>query len=66
VSLSFDYISLFFSSVVLFISFNVIWFSVGYMKDECFMKRFAWLVVFFVVSMNILIYRSNFVSLLLG
>lgn len=61
-----DYTSLLFSAVVLIISSNVIWFSLGYIGGEFFLKRFAFLVFFFVLSINILIFSCNLIPLLLG
>nr|YP_010713476.1 NADH dehydrogenase subunit 5 [Barbronia weberi]WDA96177.1 NADH dehydrogenase subunit 5 [Barbronia weberi] len=55
-----------FSSVVLFISANVLNFSKFYMKDDLFINRFTILVLLFVTSMNLLIYLPNMIILLLG
>nr|WNS64794.1 NADH dehydrogenase subunit 5 [Barbronia cf. gwalagwalensis LYKG002] len=55
-----------FSSVVLFISANVLNFSKLYMKDDLFINRFTILVLLFVASMNLLIYLPNMIILLLG
>lgn len=65
-SLIFDRISLLFSSSVFFISGNVCWFAVGYLDGEAFIKRFSYLVFFFVVSINMLIYSGNLITVLLG
>lgn len=65
-SMVFDTISLLFSCSVFFISANVCWFSVGYLNGELFIKRFTYLVFFFVVSINILIYSGNLITVLLG
>lgn len=61
-----DSIAFLFSSSVFFISGNVCWFAVGYMHGEPYMKRFIYLVFFFVVSINILIYSGNLITVLLG
>jgi len=55
-----------FSSVVLFISGNVIMFSTLYMKEDKFIDRFTILVLLFVLSINLLIYIPNLIALLLG
>nr|YP_010713489.1 NADH dehydrogenase subunit 5 [Barbronia yunnanensis]WDA96190.1 NADH dehydrogenase subunit 5 [Barbronia yunnanensis] len=55
-----------FSSVVLFISANVLNFSKSYMKDDKFINRFTILMLLFVLSMNLLIYLPNLIVLLLG
>jgi NADH:ubiquinone oxidoreductase subunit 5 (subunit L)/multisubunit Na+/H+ antiporter MnhA subunit len=66
VSLLFDFISLMFSFTVFFISANVFWFGVGYMHGELYIKRFCYLVFFFVLSMNVLIFSGNLLTTLLG
>nr|QWT29490.1 NADH dehydrogenase subunit 5 [Erpobdella sp. JP-2021] len=55
-----------FSSVVLFISANVLNFSKSYMKEDKFIDRFTMLVLLFVLSMNLLIYLPSLIILLLG
>lgn len=55
-----------FSFVVFFISGNVCLFSVGYLEGELFLKRFSYLLFSFIVSINILIYSGNLVTILLG
>lgn len=55
-----------FSSVVLFISANVLNFSKLYIKDDSFINRFTILVLLFVASINLLIYLPNIIILLLG
>nr|YP_009527925.1 NADH dehydrogenase subunit 5 [Laqueus japonicus]AYI69524.1 NADH dehydrogenase subunit 5 [Laqueus japonicus] len=61
-----DKMGIFFSLVVLMISGLVFWYSHSYMSSEIFPRRFGFITVLFVVSMNILIYVPNLVSLLLG
>nr|NP_058505.1 NADH dehydrogenase subunit 5 [Laqueus rubellus]BAA95919.1 NADH dehydrogenase subunit 5 [Laqueus rubellus] len=61
-----DKMGIFFSLVVLLISGLVFWYSHSYMAGEVFPRRFGLITVLFVVSMNILIYVPNLVSLLLG
>nr|QLY90155.1 NADH dehydrogenase subunit 5 [Erpobdella testacea] len=55
-----------FSSVVLFISSNVLMFSKTYMKEDKFINRFTNIVLLFILSMNLLIYIPSMVILLLG
>lgn len=55
-----------FSSVVLFISANVIHFAVPYIRTDKFIPRFSILVLLFVASINLLIYIPNLICLLLG
>ena len=62
----FDYMGILFSSVVLFITSNVIKFSIIYIIEEKFLNRFNILLVIFVLSINILIYIPNIIVLLLG
>lgn len=62
----FDSKGLLFSSVVLFISANVINFSKTYITGEKFNTRFALLVILFVLSINILIFFPHIITLLLG
>lgn len=61
-----DPVGLIFSSVVLFISINVINFAHYYIAGEVFIKRFIHLVILFVLSMNFLIYVPHLMGLLLG
>nr|AVW86107.1 NADH dehydrogenase subunit 5 [Lepidonotopodium sp. YZ-2018] len=55
-----------FSSVVLFISANVLRFTDSYMTSEKFPQRFTSLILLFVLSMNFLIFIPNMMCLLLG
>lgn len=57
---------LLFSSVVLFISANVIKFAETYMEGNHFDARFIILVLIFVFSINILIFFPHIITLLLG
>uniref|UniRef100_UPI0030DE72B9 NADH dehydrogenase subunit 5 n=1 Tax=Micronephthys minuta TaxID=1037237 RepID=UPI0030DE72B9 len=61
-----DPMGMLFSSTVLFISANVLYFSSSYMKDEKFLKRFIHLVLLFVASMNLLIFIPHMMMILLG
>lgn len=55
-----------FSSVVIFISANVIIFAHSYMSEDNFISRFTHIVLLFIISMNFLIYIPNLISILLG
>nr|YP_009169469.1 NADH dehydrogenase subunit 5 [Obscurella hidalgoi]AKL90680.1 NADH dehydrogenase subunit 5 [Obscurella hidalgoi] len=61
-----DQISLSFSGVICIISGCVLLFSSSYMASDLFLKRFVWLVILFVLSMNFLIFISSLPALLLG
>ena len=61
-----DKYGLLFSSVVLFISSNVLIFSNYYISEELFNKRFLYLVVLFILSINFLIFIPHLIGLLLG
>nr|AXA45358.1 NADH dehydrogenase subunit 5 [Toxicochlespira sp. MNHN IM 2013-9841] len=62
----FDSVSLSFSNVVCFISASVMLFSSSYMSHDPFLKRFTWLVILFVFSMNLLVFIPSLPALLLG
>nr|YP_009307947.1 NADH dehydrogenase subunit 5 [Eusyllis blomstrandi]AOR87120.1 NADH dehydrogenase subunit 5 [Eusyllis blomstrandi] len=55
-----------FSSVVCFISANIMLFSTSYMSEESFISRFIHLILLFVLSMNLLIFIPSMISLLIG
>nr|AVW86120.1 NADH dehydrogenase subunit 5 [Melaenis sp. YZ-2018] len=55
-----------FSSVVLFISANVMYFASSYMEGDKYNQRFSHLVLLFVLSMNLLIFIPSLICLLLG
>lgn len=61
-----DPIGMSFSSVVLFISANVIRFSTIYMSHEKYKIRFTVLVLLFILSINLLIFLPHFIILLIG
>nr|QTT61118.1 NADH dehydrogenase subunit 5 [Anentome sp. YY-2021] len=61
-----DPISLSFSNVVCLISGCVMLFSSSYMSHDLFLKRFTWLVMLFVMSMNLLVFIPSLPALLLG
>nr|YP_010583800.1 NADH dehydrogenase subunit 5 [Pteroctopus tetracirrhus]UXN83996.1 NADH dehydrogenase subunit 5 [Pteroctopus tetracirrhus] len=62
----FDWVSCSFSSLVCLISSSVCMFSVTYMKGDINSKRFMFVLMLFVLSMNFLIFIPSFVSLILG
>jgi NADH:ubiquinone oxidoreductase subunit 5 (subunit L)/multisubunit Na+/H+ antiporter MnhA subunit len=61
-----DPVGIIFSSVVLFISANVLRFSTIYIREEKFKARFTILVLLFILSINLLIFIPHFIILLLG
>nr|ATZ70873.1 NADH dehydrogenase subunit 5 [Conus navarroi] len=61
-----DSISLSFSNIVCLISGCVMMFSSSYMSHDPFLKRFTWLVMLFVLSMNLLVFIPSLPALLLG
>nr|QFG38950.1 NADH dehydrogenase subunit 5 [Cominella virgata brookesi] len=61
-----DPVSLSFSNVVCLISGCVMLFSSSYMSQDPFLKRFVWLVMLFVLSMNLLVFIPSLPALLLG
>nr|YP_010583787.1 NADH dehydrogenase subunit 5 [Octopus salutii]UXN83983.1 NADH dehydrogenase subunit 5 [Octopus salutii] len=62
----FDWISCSFSSLVCLISSSVCIFSVSYMKGDMNNKRFMFVLMLFVLSMNFLIFIPSVVGLILG
>lgn len=56
----------FFSRIVLFISANVLQFTRSYIISEIHPKRFTALILLFILSINLLIFIPNIISLLLG
>nr|ANC65474.1 NADH dehydrogenase subunit 5 [Hirudo medicinalis] len=61
-----DYKGAMFSFLVLFISFNVMMFSIEYMSMDMYINRFTALVLLFVLSMNMLIFIPSLGFLLIG
>ena len=61
-----DWISIRFSCVVCLISACVMLFSSSYMSHDSFLRRFRWLVILFVVSINLLIFIPTLPALLIG
>nr|QIZ12543.1 NADH dehydrogenase subunit 5 [Tonicina zschaui] len=66
ISFIMDWTTTLFSALVCFISSCVTMFSFSYMSKDIFIKRFTWIIMLFVLSMNFLIFIPNMVSLLLG
>nr|YP_010946941.1 NADH dehydrogenase subunit 5 [Sigmella digitalis]WGO57698.1 NADH dehydrogenase subunit 5 [Sigmella digitalis] len=62
----FDWMSLLFMGLVLFISSLVVLYSEDYMFGDDNLNRFIWLVLLFVMSMMFLIVSPNMISILLG
>lgn len=65
-TLLFDTYGSLFSFVVLLISANVILFAHFYMAGDIFIRRFIYLVLLFVASINFFIFIPNLITLLLG
>ena len=61
-----DPAGLLFRATVCFISANVIIFSKSYINQEKFQSRFIHLVILFIISINLLIFIPNLITLLLG
>nr|YP_010121336.1 NADH dehydrogenase subunit 5 [Ceratodoris hiroi]QRC77951.1 NADH dehydrogenase subunit 5 [Ceratodoris hiroi] len=64
--LIFDKISISFSMIVTLISGSVFMFAHKYMEEDPFSGRFIWILLSFVVSMNLLIFSGSIFFLLLG
>nr|AMM04648.1 NADH dehydrogenase subunit 5 [Folsomia candida] len=64
--LIFDWMSLSFTGLVMFISSMVLFYSIMYMEGDKFLTRFIFLVYFFVLSMVFMILSPNMISILLG
>nr|YP_010700914.1 NADH dehydrogenase subunit 5 [Rhynchospio aff. asiatica ZW-2021]WCI21129.1 NADH dehydrogenase subunit 5 [Rhynchospio aff. asiatica ZW-2021] len=65
-SLILDPYGMLFSLTVMFISANVMLFTHSYMSSEPFKPRFTYLVMMFILSMNLLIFIPNMITLLIG
>nr|BAJ24459.1 NADH dehydrogenase subunit 5 [Pulchriphyllium giganteum] len=65
-TLLFDWISLIFMGLVIFISSLIIYYSEDYMSGDLFFDRFIILVLLFVFSMVFMILSPNLISILLG
>lgn len=62
----FDFISLYFIRLVSLVSGSVIIFRTSYIRGEVFFGRFIGLVLSFIASIFLLVFRPNLISLLLG
>nr|ATL63090.1 NADH dehydrogenase subunit 5 [Cassida circumdata] len=62
----FDWISLIFSSFVVLITMSVLFYSYEYMKLDINIDRFVNLVILFLLSMILMIFSPNLISILLG
>nr|YP_009459876.1 NADH dehydrogenase subunit 5 [Hydropsyche simulans]AUT18141.1 NADH dehydrogenase subunit 5 [Hydropsyche simulans] len=62
----FDWMSVYFFFVVTLISSMVIYYSKSYMSGEIFINRFIILILLFILSMVLLIFSLNLISILLG
>nr|UZA61307.1 NADH dehydrogenase subunit 5 [Rhynchothorax sp. JZ-2022] len=65
-SMMVDFYSLIFSSFVMYISSSVFTFSKSYMEGEIYLRRFLLLLLLFVLSMLMLIFSGNLLTILLG
>ncbi len=61
-----DPVGITFRNIVCLISACVILFSSSYIANDIFLTRFTWLVILFVLSINLLIFIPNLISLLIG
>nr|YP_010586323.1 NADH dehydrogenase subunit 5 [Lepidostoma inops]UZZ44098.1 NADH dehydrogenase subunit 5 [Lepidostoma inops] len=61
-----DWMSIIFISIVLMISSVVVLYSSSYMLEDMNKNRFLLLVIFFVLSMSLMIISPNMISILLG
>ena len=61
-----DKMSVIFSLVVVLISFSVIIFTVSYMSGDSSLEYFVYIVLFFILSINLLIFIPHLFFLLLG
>ena len=66
INIIFDIQGLFLSSIIIFISSIVIGFSKTYIQGDPYTTRFIWLVMLFVLSINLLIYIPNIIVILIG
>ena len=61
-----DKFSLLFALIVSLISFSVMLFTISYMSGDLNFEYFVYVVVFFVLSINFLIFVPHLLMLLLG
>nr|AIA58098.1 NADH dehydrogenase subunit 5 [Ceraphron sp. MM-2014] len=62
----FDWMSMLFFSIVLFITSFVMFYSLEYLGGVKFINLYMYLVLLFVLSMGLVIYSPNLLSILLG
>nr|YP_002242160.1 NADH dehydrogenase subunit 5 [Damon diadema]ACI02274.1 NADH dehydrogenase subunit 5 [Damon diadema] len=62
----FDWVSVFFYSVVMMISGLIMIYCVEYMEGDSSSERFSYMMVGFVLSMGLVVFSSNLVMLLFG
>nr|YP_009353825.1 NADH dehydrogenase subunit 5 [Bryopa lata]AQZ26105.1 NADH dehydrogenase subunit 5 [Bryopa lata] len=61
-----DWLSMSFGWVVAYISSMVLFYSSSYMSSERYLSRFVWMVFFFILSMNCLIFVPSIWGVMLG
>ena len=61
-----DPVGLRFRNIVCFISACVIFYSTSYIRGEKYLSRFIWLIMLFVLSINLLVFIPRIACLLLG
>jgi len=61
-----EWIRMIYSSIIIFISGNVIKFSKNYIHDDHNYNRFTYIVILFILSINILVFIPNIICLLIG
>nr|ALO64659.1 NADH dehydrogenase subunit 5 [Lasioglossum parvulum] len=61
-----DYMGLLYMSVVLIISFFILIYSMNYMEGDIYINRFKFLLIFFIISMCLMIMSPSILSILLG
>nr|YP_009946941.1 NADH dehydrogenase subunit 5 [Macrostemum floridum]QOH91259.1 NADH dehydrogenase subunit 5 [Macrostemum floridum] len=61
-----DWMSLIFSGFVMLISFSVVFYCKSYTSSELYLNRFIILVFLFVISMFLLIFSLNLISIMVG
>lgn len=66
IQLIIEWSSIMYSSIVIFISANVLKFSQEYIKIDQNKNRFTFIVLLFVISINFLIFIPNIITILIG
>nr|YP_010393153.1 NADH dehydrogenase subunit 5 [Nototeredo knoxi]UPX89279.1 NADH dehydrogenase subunit 5 [Nototeredo knoxi] len=61
-----DWASVMFSLSVLFISGSIFMYCCFYMRGETYPERFCWLVILFVVFMNLFVFMPSVLGMMLG